>query len=409
MDRDISDTEYCLGHRRFGGRSMAIRAVATMIATVFAMSACGGSDSSGPDPITVTFRVQPSGVEAGVLLAPAVEVATSSETRRTVTLSIADNDCGASLAGEVSRVTVDGVATFSDLAIDIPADGFTLEARVLDQTSKSTSFNVGVSDLVGSFRQHPTVCLKDRPMHGDAASLTWVPRDDLLWIADDNKNQVFGVDRQSGVQVNSVSKEELLAAFPDAANCDDGDGNPTTTCSYTNELEVVTYNGAADFLYVFNTVNDPSSEEIVDRPAVFRLRYGACRGCVEFDSWKKLPGDYSYRAAVAIEGELYISNGRDLHQYDFETNTVTEEPALRLGVSAIEGLSIWDRTLYVVTHSRHLVTVDWEERLIEDSYDLSPVDIVRSNGVEVVRDTIYVLEGEPRNPIFVVMIDPDQP
>jgi hypothetical protein len=25
-----------------------------------------------------------------------------------------------------------------------------------------------------------------------------------------------------------------------------------------------------------------------------------------------------------------------------------------------------------------------------------------------VRDTIYVLEGEPTNPIFVVTIDPDQ-
>ena len=78
-----------------------------------------------------------------------MEVGTSSDSRQTVTLSIADNDCGASITGESSRPTVDGVATFSDLTINIPADGFRFEARVLDQTVPSTSFDVLVSDLGG--------------------------------------------------------------------------------------------------------------------------------------------------------------------------------------------------------------------------------------------------------------------
>ena len=248
MDQDTSDTECLVGHRLFDGRSIALGIFATVLA--FAVSACGGSDSSGPDPITVTFSTQPSAVETGQPISPAVEVGTSSDSRQTVTLSIADNDCGASLAGEVSRATVNGAATFSDLAIDIPADDFTLEARVLDQTVRSTPFDVLASDLGGPLAQHPTVCLRGRPQR-DAASLTWVPRDDLLWTADDSWNQILGIDRRSGVLVNSVSEEEILTAFPDAADCDDGDGNPATSCSYTSELEVVAYDDRAGFLYVF--------------------------------------------------------------------------------------------------------------------------------------------------------------
>ena len=407
MNPEFSDTECCLGYRRFGGRATALCAAASVIASAFAMSACGGSDPSGPESITVTFSTQPSAVEAGQPISPAVEVTTSSDSRQTVTLSIADNDCGASLAGQVSRATVNGVATFPDLTINIPADGFTLEARVVDQTARSTPFDVLVSEIDGSLEQHPTVCFRERPQR-DAASLTWVPRDDLLWTADDSWNQVLGVDRRSGVLVNAVSEEELLTAFPDAAHCDDGDGNPATSCSYTNELEVVAYDDQAGFFYMINTVNDPGSEPIVDRPAIFRLRSGSCRGCFEFDAWNELPDGYTYRAAVAIDGNLFVSNNADLHQYDFDTNTVTDEPAFQLGISVITGLSIWDRTLFVVTHSRHLITVEWDEREIQDNLELSPVGLIRSAGVEAVRDTIYVLEGEPTNPIFVVTIAPDQ-
>jgi hypothetical protein len=302
---------------------------------------------------------------------------------------------------------VDGVATFSDLTINIPADDFTFEARVVDKTTRSTPFDVLASDLDGPLEQHPTVCFRERPQR-DAASLTWVSRDDLLWTADDNWNQVLGVDRRSGVLVNTVSEEELLTAFPDAADCDDGDGNPATSCSYTNELEVVAYDDQAGFLYVFNTVNDPGSVPIVDRPAVFRLRSGSCRGCLDFDAWNKLPDGYTYRAAVAIEGELFVSNGPDLHRYDFDPNTVTEEPALQPTASTIKGLSFRDGTLSVLTVPKRLVILDWDDREIESNYDLSPVGVLIAVGIEVVRDTIYVLEGEPNNPIFVVTIDPDQ-
>ena len=292
-------------------------------ATLLAITACS-SDSRGPDPINVSFRIQPSDIEAGSPILPAIEVTTDSEA----------------------------------------------------------------------------------PQSADAASLAWVSDDDLVWTADDNTSQVCGFDRRSGLCANPVTQEEFLTAFPAAADCDDGDGNPATSCSFSNELEVVAYDGVGEFIYVFNTVNDPGSAVVVDRPAVYRMRPGDCRGCVNFDAWKELPVEYSYRAAVAIDGLLYISNGPDLHRYDFDQNSVTAEPVLQSSGSAITGLSFWGGELYLLNRSRQLSTMDWEEGEFEDSYDLSPTGVQSANGVEVVRDTVYVLEGEPQNPIYVLTIDP---
>ena len=398
--------EYRFSLQRYRDSVSRVCAAAAVVAISPFGSACSSSDTNGPDPdpVTVTFRVQPTAVEAGASILPAVEVGTSSDASRTVMLSIADNDCGALLAGESSRVTVDGVATFPGLAVDIPADDFRLEARVLDQTTLSVPFDVLPGDIEGRLEQHASVCLRDHE-NGDAASLAWVSQDDVMWTADDNQNRLCGFDRHTGACVNTVTQADLLTAFPDAAECDDGDGNPATSCSYTDELEVVAYDEGARHLYAFSTVNDPGSPTIVDRPAVFRLRTGGCRGCVEYDDWNPLPDGYSYRAAVVIDEQLYVADGRNLHAYDFDTNTVTEQPALRPLPSTITGLSNQHDTLYAVTLSRLLIEVDWDEDEIEDSYDLTPIGVQRSEGVAVVRDTVYVLEGQPMNPVFVVTID----
>ena len=127
------------------------------------------------------------------------------------------------------------------------------------------------------------------------------------------------------------------------------------------------------------------------------------------DGWNALPDGYAYRSAVVVDEQLYISDGPNLHAYDFDTNTVTEEPALQPMPSNITGLSAVNETLYAVTHSRRLYKVDWEEDEIEDTYDLAPLGVDSSDGVEVVRDSVYVLEGEPRNPIFVVTIEDNDP
>ncbi|MGW8282631.1 MAG: hypothetical protein ACWGON_04975, partial [Gemmatimonadota bacterium] len=288
----------------------------SVVAVSLVVAACSGSGTSGPDPVDITYQVQPTAVVAGASIVPAVQVATSSDARQTVSLSIADNHCGAILSGETSRVTVNGVATFPGLALDIPLDGVRFEARVLGRTALSAPFDVLPADLPGPLTQHASLCLRDHD-RGDAASLAWVSLDDVLWTADDNQDRVCGFDRSTGNCLSTVTEEEFIEAFPGAGDCDDGDGDPSTSCSYTGELEVVAYDPGPRLLYVFNTVNDPGAPIPKDLPAVFRFRTGGCRGCVEADGWKSLPLGYTYGSAVAIGGQLYISSGPNLHAYDF--------------------------------------------------------------------------------------------
>ena len=395
-----------VGPRGFPVPVSAFRATAIAIAVSFSGSACSGSsDTSGPDPVTVGFKVQPSAVEARQTILPAVEIETNSSTARSVGLALADDDCGASLSGDLIRTTVAGVATFPGLSVNIPATGYRLEAQILDQRAQSSPFDVLPPDIAGPLEQQMSVCLRDYP-HSDATSLAWVPRDDVFWTTDDNKNKLCALDRHTGICLNVVSREALLTAFPDAADCDDGDGDPSTSCSFTSEFATVAFDAEDQLLYLINTVNDPTSPTSEDRPAVFRLRPGACRGCVEYDSWKPLPDGYTYRAAVEIEGQMYISNGANLHAYDFDSNSVTAEPAFQEVPGIITGLSSQGQVLYALTGSRKLVTVDWEDAEIEDTTDLLPVGILTAAGLSVVRDTIYVLEGEPSNPMYVVTIDP---
>ena len=371
------------------------------IAFTIVLVACGDSGTTEPNPTSVAFRTQPSEAVAGAYIAPPVEVRVVADGEETVEIELAENDCGAVLGGQTSRLTANGTATFADLAVDIPANGFKLRAGARDRTAVSAAFAVAPAPTSGPLVQQASVCLRGSPQ-SDAASLTWVATDDVLWTADDNRNQLIGVDRRSGALINTVPAADLEEAF--SLDCDDGDGNPATSCSYTGELEVVAYDSQNRFLYAFNTVNDPTLPVPVDRPAAFRLRSGGCRGCLTFEDWNALDAQYAYQAVVVIEGQLYIADGPELHGYDFTTNIVAAEPALGPINGVIAGLAYRDGRLYLAMKSRRLQVWNWGQRELLESYDLAPLGVGTVAGVEVVRDTVYVLEGQGGNPIFVATI-----
>ncbi|MGW8284033.1 MAG: hypothetical protein ACWGON_12100, partial [Gemmatimonadota bacterium] len=95
----------------------------------------------------------------------------------------------------------------------------------------------------------------------------------------------------------------------------------------------------------------------------------------------------------------------NLYAYDFDTNVVSSQPALSPFTSTITGLSSQQETLYAATHSHLLVEVDWGEGEITGSYDMAQAGMQTLAGVAVVRDTVYIVEGEPPNPVFVFTID----
>jgi plastocyanin len=122
-----------------------------MVAAAIALTGCG-SDGSGPvqEGTQLAFTAQPGTGTAGQALAPPVEVSVLDASanlvpgaRNAVTVSLEPNPGGASLSGSVTANAVNGVASFSDLAVSKAGTDYTLIASAPGLTdATSTSFDV---------------------------------------------------------------------------------------------------------------------------------------------------------------------------------------------------------------------------------------------------------------------------
>ena len=117
----------------------------------FVLGACGGN-GTGPTRIAtaLAFQAQPQNAVAGVPLSPSVQVRAVDSTGSTVTtftgtvtVAFGANPGGGALAGSTSVNAVSGIATFSSIAVDSTASGYTLTASSGALAgATSTSFNV---------------------------------------------------------------------------------------------------------------------------------------------------------------------------------------------------------------------------------------------------------------------------
>src|SRR5262249_29383989 len=85
----------------------------------------------------LVFLQQPTDTSAGQTISPVVVEAgdqfgnvETSNNSDTITLSLGTNPSGGTLSGTLSLTVVNGVATFTDLTIDLTGDGYTLHATV---------------------------------------------------------------------------------------------------------------------------------------------------------------------------------------------------------------------------------------------------------------------------------------
>lgn len=157
------------------------------------LSSCSGSSSDGD--LDLAFVVQPSGATAGEPISPPVEVAlkdsagtTLTQTSALVTIGLGAGGPGGSLSGTLSEVTVDGVATFDDLSIDLAANGHTLTATgvgfstadslaftVSPGTAVTAAFSVEPSAVGGGEVIAPAVEVTLRDAHGNVATTSTTP------------------------------------------------------------------------------------------------------------------------------------------------------------------------------------------------------------------------------------------
>lgn len=105
-------------------------------------------------PNKLTFTVQPSNVAVNASISPAVKVAVQDSAGTTlpfaadfITVAIDSNPGSSTLGGTTTVQAVSGVATFSNLTLDVEAEGYTLKASLPGLSKVSASFNVTAAFL----------------------------------------------------------------------------------------------------------------------------------------------------------------------------------------------------------------------------------------------------------------------
>ena len=130
-------------------------AVAALITSAVALSACFGDEPFGPDmppPAGLVFMVQPTATVTGAGITPALEVAIHdaegnlvTTAADLVTIALTGGPDGSALSGTLEVAPVDGIATLRDLSINQPGTGYMLTASAAGFTAATTQpFNVYV-------------------------------------------------------------------------------------------------------------------------------------------------------------------------------------------------------------------------------------------------------------------------
>lgn len=136
-----------------------MRIAPLLLIGVGAVAASGCPNSLAPHQVGVggggggrflTFFVEPTTAHAGAFITPAVQVAVEDSTGAVdstyqggVTLALSTNPGNATLSGTTTVVFVSGVASFSDLTVNVAATGYVMSAASSGLTTiTSTTFDI---------------------------------------------------------------------------------------------------------------------------------------------------------------------------------------------------------------------------------------------------------------------------
>jgi hypothetical protein len=251
-------------------------------------------------------------------------------------------------------------------------------------------------DLARKIRTTPFVGSSTSMRDGEGSA--YVPRDDSLWLADDNSNQVFEVNRRTGA-LKSVISAGAFNAAPRVG------GSEPAGSSRAGDLESMAYSPSTDTLYAFSGPCCSSSA----KPTAFRLKRSNGRFRVE--SHQRLPAGTNLTAAAVrpSDGRLYVSSGGSLRTYNYASNALGSTFSIS-GLSGILGLgfSTNGADLFAVTSSERLRRVNWATRKFVSgwTFELDEFDVEDSRAVELVGNQFFVLDGTDGSPsVFVFDIE----
>lgn len=246
-------------------------------------------------------------------------------------------------------------------------------ARALPNTSQpQLSLNrlIRTSPFVGS-----TVSVRDN--EGTA----YVASDDALWMADDNSNSIYEIDRTTGALRRQIS----VTAFVNAPRL--GVGTPAGT-TRNQDLEAIAYDANADVLFAFSG----STSSV---PTAYRLARDASHR-FQVESWQPLSSEHTGAGWRLADGRLYLANGSSLTTYDYATNTLGATFSIS-GLTKIFGIDFDDASgdLVAVNSSEQLIRASMSTRNILPGWTigLTGFGIADSRAVEVIGNQLFVSDG----------------
>ena len=248
---------------------------------------------------------------------------------------------------------------------------------------------------------HPVLSLnhliRTSPFQGSSTRVfdnegsAYVAGDDALWMADDQSDALFEVDRTTGALRRRIPQ----SAFIDAPLLGGVDSAGLTR---NEDLEALAYDANADVLYAFSGSTPPAGG--TSDPTVYRLtRDGNEQFQVE--SWQALPSEWPGAAWRLADGLTYVAKDRTIRTYDYPTNTFGA-PFEIPGLTKISGLDFDDVTgdLLAVNNKERLYRASMSTRTLREGWEgisLTGLGLLDTRAVEVIGEQVLISDGADAN------------
>ena len=220
----------------------------------------------------------------------------------------------------------------------------------------------------------------------DNEGSAYVAGDDAFWMADDNGDALYEVDRTTGALRRTLAQSVFINAprF--------GVGG-TAGQSRTEDLEALAYDANADVIYAFSG----STSAI---PTVFRLTRDANHR-FQVESWQPLPSEWTGAGWRAADGLTYVVNSATFRTYDFATNTFGPTFSIS-GLSKVYGMDFDDATgdLLAVNNGQRLYRASMTTRTLLPGWNgisLTGFGLLDTRAVEVIGEQVFITDGADTN------------
>ena len=268
-------------------------------------------------------------------------------------------------------------------------------ALALSAAAVFTMVGIGTAQALISTTQ-PQLTLnhfiRTTPFQGSSSEVrdnegsAYVAGDDALWMASDNDDALFEVDRTTGALRRKVAQ----AAFINAPRF--GVGGAAGQAR-TEDLEALAYDANADVIYAFSGSTSAT-------PTAFRLTRDASHQ-FQVQSWQPLPSEWTGAGWRAADGLTYVANNATIRTYDFVTNTFGPSFSIP-GLASIYGLDFDDVTgdLLAVNTNQRLYRASMTTRTLLTGWNgisLTGFGLLDTRAVEVIGEQVLVTDGADSN------------